>query len=76
MKPQFYKGTTRSLRIAFLGFGVAAFGGIVGVVGYWIGVPLIAAMGFVIVIAGVIIGFVGIARGWIFLLLGKPDPRM
>lgn len=76
MDSQFYKGTTKSFRIAGLGFCIAGAGALMGFLGGWADVKFIYAIGFVLVVLGIAIGFFGVARGWVMFLFGKPDPRL
>ena len=76
MESQFYKGTTTSLRIAFLGFCIAGAGALMGFLGGWADIKFFYAIGFVLVVLGVAIGIFGVARGWVMLLFGRPDPRL
>lgn len=73
----FFKGTTVGMRIAFAGFLVALYGGLTGAVAAWIGIQWAAVFEFILVMIGVILGFIGIIWGWAELgkrLFKTPNP--
>lgn len=76
MKSQFYKGTTKSQRIWMPGLCIAVTGFLVGMIGYWIGVTIVALIGFFAFIVGFAMTFVGMSREVVIRLLGKPDPKL
>lgn len=76
MDPQFFKGTTKGMRIGFLGFCVAAAGGLVAVFGSWTQVLVLAVGGFILVVIGVGIGFIGVGYHWLMVLLEKPTGKI
>jgi len=61
----FLHGTTRSLRIALVGFFVVASGVGLGFLGFEIGIRAISVIGFFMCVLGATIFFTGIVYGWI-----------
>lgn len=65
MTQEFFKGTTRALRIGMAGFVIAAIGVAVGFFSFyveqrWLGIAALVLTGI-----GVLVGFAGILYGWI-----------
>lgn len=70
---RFFAGTLKPLRVAFLGFVIAALGVALGFsVDYGPGNPL-AYVAFGIVVLGVAIGFIGV--GWSWCAMKPPGGR-
>lgn len=65
MKKEFFSGTTRGMRIAFVGFLVALTGVVVGFFGFHIEARWLAVTGFGFTVIGVLIGFAGVLTGWV-----------
>jgi len=66
MKKEFFHGTTRGLRISFVGFSVAVVGIVLGFFGFYLEERSLSILGFLIVVTGVAVGFVGIVYGWVY----------
>ncbi len=64
MKKEFFHGTIRAVRIAFVGFAIALIGVAAGFLGFYINERWLAVVGFWITVIGVLVGFIGVAYGW------------
>jgi len=64
MKKEFFHGTTRGMQIAFGGFVVALIGVVAGFLGFYVNERWLSVAGLGITAIGVLIGFVGVAYGW------------
>lgn len=53
------------IKIALIGFAVAAVGAVLGFAGVSSSAPWIAQLGFFVVLIGVLVGFIGIFLGWL-----------
>jgi hypothetical protein len=70
-KSGFFAGTSKGMRLAFLGFCIAAAGGALGFLGFSVSIPWLALIGYLIVVIGVVIGFAGILVGWFSIFRGR-----
>jgi hypothetical protein len=71
---RFLAGSPKPLRLAFLGFVIAALGATLGFsIDYGPGIPL-AYVAFGIVLIGIVIGFIGVASMW-YTVIFKPPGR-
>ena len=65
MKKKFFDGTTRGVRIAFGGFVVALLGVVTGFLGFFADERWLSVLGLGVTVIGVLVGFVGVASGWL-----------
>jgi hypothetical protein len=64
MRKEFFEGTTRGVRIGFIGFVIALVAVSAGFFGSYVGSRPIQLVAFVATGIGVLIGFIGVAVGW------------
>jgi 1,4-dihydroxy-2-naphthoate octaprenyltransferase len=65
MKKEFFHGITLGVRIAFGGFLVALIGVVAGFLGFYINERWLSIVGLGATAIGVLIGFFGVACGWV-----------